>query len=224
MKKRLLALAALAAGTAMADVGDVVATSAGCTFRINTKDSVRWSYDDDAVSSFPVTWRKGETVTATAYDGTEATGYPSSASSDGELAFAATKGGVWTLVNSVSGTAYIVVPFGVDEIGDVVATSASEGFGIDTLAEGPNRKGKKRELLTLIAFSGDDWAGNASAESTLRFTAPDSTITEYAKTGTGAQAFTFNKAGAWTVELIVDSVVVKTATINATSGLVIIVK
>jgi hypothetical protein len=227
MKMSLMASFVFAVGAAFAyNMGDTVAATAGaCTFRINTKDSPQYGYTIDDVASFPVTWREGETVNVTDRNGDAATGYPSSAAAlDGSKSFDPSVGGVWTLVNSESGTAYIVVPWLPGEMGDVLAaTGIGSPFGVDTLVEGPDRKGKKKELIS-TAFSGDDWAGHASAESTLRFTAPDSTVTSIAKTGTGSHSFTFDQTGAWTVELIVDSVVVKTATINATSGLVIFVK
>lgn len=214
------------------DPGDeMAATASDFTFQINTKDGAAWSYVADGVADFPVTWRKGETVTVTDKGGNEASGYPATAAaSDGSQTFSPAAGGMWTLVNSESGTAYIVAPWGQDEIGTTIATSAAlSDIGVDTVQTSDNgtggidRNGKKREFPGYVAFSGDDWVGESSETCSLRFTAPDSAVTTVEKTGTGAYTFTFDKAGVWTIELVVDGTTVRTAHVNAIlPGLIII--
>lgn len=213
------------------DPGDeMAATASDFTFQINTKDGAAWSYVADGVADFPVTWRKGETVTVTDKSGTEASGYPATAAaSDGSQTFSPDASGKWTLVNSESGTAYIIAPWDQDEIGMTIATSATfADIGVDTVQTADNgtggidRRGKKREFPGCVAFSGDDWVGAADKPCTLRFTSPAGVVTEVDKEGTGAHSFTFSESGMWTVELVVEDMTVRTAHINAVSGLTII--
>ena len=216
------------------DPGDeMAATASDFTFQINTKDGAAWSYVADGVADFPVTWRKGETVTVTDKSGTEASGYPATAAaSDGSQTFSPAAGGKWTLVNSESGTAYIVAPWDQDEIGTTIATGTTlSDIGVDTVQTADNgtggidRRGKMRELPGYVAFSGDEWVGAAGQSCTLKFTAPDSTVTSVEKSGTGALTFVLDKPGTWTVELVVGGTTVRKAEVNATtSGFILIVK
>lgn len=110
------------------------------------------------ISGHPIVWRKGDTVTATAADGTLAT-LATAAANDGSLAWTPVKGGVWTLTNDVQGTAVIVVRHSLcgtsgdgteasparfvdgDELSELcTAGTAGNGFvfmldGLDTLTE-----------------------------------------------------------------------------------------
>ncbi len=234
-KKMILAVAAVAALPLFAADwnGGTDVSSSAKAFKINTKASSDWSYVADGVADFPVTWRAGETVTVTDRSGNEAIGYPSSAAaSNGSKTFENTAGGVWTLVNSGSGTAYIVVPWQDGEIGTSIATAdaALGDVAVDTVQYadngegGINRRGRFKELPGFVAYSGDGWVGDSSAACTLKFTAPSGTVTTEALFGTGAHSFAFTETGTWTVELIVDGATVRKATIGATAGMVIIVK
>ena len=60
------------------------------------------------ISGHPIVWRKGDTVTATAKDGTVAT-LVTAAQSDDSLSWMPPKGGVWALENDVQGSAVFVV-------------------------------------------------------------------------------------------------------------------
>ena len=204
-------------------------SSSATVFAINTKDDATYGYVTDDVASFPVTWRAGETVTATDRSGNEdtETGYPSSAAgSAGSVAFpSSAAGGVWTLVNSKSGAAYIVVPWTAGEIGTTLAGSAAlEDLGIDTVQTtgngtgGIDRKGKMSALPGYVAYSVDGWLGASTDSCTLKFTAPDATVSTIEKTGTGVESFTFDQAGVWTVELVVGGTTVRSAQVNAMSA------
>ena len=94
--------------------------------------------------------------------------------------------GVWSLVSSSDGRLY---------------TWAQIAYRADSRREGPDRMSKSTAVPP-VAYSGDDWLGAASKASTLTFVSPDGTETILDKTGTGAQSFTFDKPGHWTVRLV----------------------
>ena len=98
------------------------------------------------------------------------------------------QGGVWTLVNSVEGTARVGIPWAVFNDGGTYGASATAGFVADMVQTGPDRKLMKREA-PLVAYSGDDWHGDLSKASTITFTPPEGSelaATMWNKTGTGA--------------------------------------
>ena len=91
--------------------------------------------------------------------------------------------------------------FGVDEKGEIHGYAWRRRFCIRNRREGPDRMSKSTAVPP-VAYSGDDWLGAASKVSTLTFVSPDGTETILDKTGTGAQSFTFDKPGHWTVRLV----------------------
>lgn len=103
-------------------------------------------------------------------------------------ALTALDGNCYRLDSSADGYAYGTV--GVD-------------FQLDTVQEGPDRIVRHGAVLP-FAYSGDDWAGSTTAESTLTFTAPAGIDSPdpVACAGHGAYAAPFRfKAGVWTVTL-----------------------
>lgn len=73
-------------------------------------------------------------------------------------------------------------------------------WSVDTKQAGPNRKALKRNVPH-VAYSGDDWAGDPSAASTLTRLSPEGVTTTHALAGTGARAFALDTAGDWTLTL-----------------------
>ena len=71
---------------------------------------------------------------------------------------------------------------------------------VDTKQAGPNRRTPRKEVPH-VAYSGDDWARDPSAASTLTLLSPDGITTTHALTGTGAREFELNTAGDWTLTL-----------------------
>ena len=204
--------------------GETLAESADVTFRLYLAGDSAYSLTNAAdVATWKVTWREGETVDATAMDGTETT---LSDGVVGECSLPA-KGGAWRLSNSEGGTATICIPWTVYNDGGTYGASATAGFVADMVQTGPDRKLKKSETPP-VAYSGDDWAGDLSKASTITFTPPEDSglePTTWNKTGRGASAFTFNKTGVWTVTLTFADNTTRTAHINIqASGLTIIVK
>ena len=205
MKRKLLTLcaASLAGACALnAADGDLLAEDAtGATFEVYSADGATYVAKSAAeIAALPsVTWRTGETVTATKWNG-DATTLAASAASAGSGAFAPDAGGVWTLVNSSQGTAYVCIPWSVYGDGMSVASAASPDFAVDSSQEGPDRTTKRKEAPA-VAYTGDSWGGDASKAATLTFTDPDGAATEVALTGSGATPFNFNKSGVWRVHL-----------------------
>ena len=148
-----------------------------------------------------VTYRKGETVTATKHDGTSLTLVEGAAAS-GSVVFAPDAGGLWRLENSNGETALFGVAWSV--YGD--SWSRNFAFGsplkMDTNGIGPNRSVKSRNAPPL-AYTGDHWRGDASANATLTFAPPGGgAATELQLTGSGSTLFHFNKPGLWAVTLL----------------------
>lgn len=96
--------------------------------------------------------------------------------------------GVWRLVSSADGRQY---------------TWAQITYRADSRLDGPDRRSGS-DTVPPVAYSGDDWKGDASKASTLTFIAPDGAETTLGRTGTGAESFAFNKTGHWTVTLAAD--------------------
>ena len=163
----------------------------------------------------PVTWRAGETVTMTKCDGTETILAAAASSSAGSASIAPDAGGIWTLVNSVQGTARIGIPWSVYGDGGMLASDGIDGtYGVDSMQPGPDRKVKLRDLPP-VAYSGDSWVGDVSKAATLTFTAPDRTATTRNLSGTGAEPFLM-EPGIWTVRLEMEDGTAHTAVLKVT--------
>ena len=106
----------------------------------------------------------------------------------------------WRIVTSADGCLYV---------GTAIA------YPCDSVGEGPDRTTKKKEALP-VAYSGDDWGGDATKAATLTFTSPDGTETKIDLAGTAATPFKFNKIGSWTVLLEMADGTTRTATISVT--------
>ena len=178
------------------------------------------------IAAWPITWHSGETVTATAMDGTVyvlADGGSVAASTT----LPAAKGGAWTFENSNGERAVVCVPWSVYNDGGAMASGAAVAYGVDSVKPGPDRKATKRSVLP-IAYSGDDWAGDFSKAASLKFTPPEGSSlseTTVPVVGTGAVSFAFNAKGVWTVTLTFEDSTVKVAHIDIQSaGLIIIVQ
>ena len=140
----------------------------------------------------PVTWKAGETVTVTSPGGVE------TELTSPSLASVLNAGGVWTLANSVQGTARIGVAWSVYGDGGTLASGGMAGaYGVDSVQPGPDRRTKMLDILP-VAYSGDSWAGDMSQASSLTFTAPDGTATALNLSGTGTTYFRM-ASGLWTV-------------------------
>ena len=202
--------AALAAAVTIATVAAPPMASGAMTstlggIRLNTTGdstilATRAAVDDFA--NWPVTYQAGETVTATAPDGTVST-LAQSAASAGSVAFAPTAGGLWKLANSSGETALVGVAWSVFGDGSSQDFGPYTPFRMDTVGEGPNRKSKAGNTPP-VAYTGDNWAGDASKASTLTFTPPTGagiSASTQSFTGTGATPFRFKGLGDWTVQL-----------------------
>ena len=94
-------------------------------------------------------------------------------------------------------------------------------FMADAKQKGPNRR-VKRGSIPPVAYSGDDWAGDESADSTLTLRSPRGVNSVFNLTGTGAYAFSPWEVGSWTVTLTTASGT-QTATVDVTGGFIMIV-
>ena len=218
--------AVLAVGAAMSGFADVeTVSSAQVTFKLFLNEDATYALSSlEDFATWPVTWRKGETVTAEEANGTVSTLVSDAVAADSQSL--AHKGGVWMLTNSAEGTARVGVPWTVFD-DSFTRSSAATTSRIDTMLPGPDRKLKKSETPP-VAYSGDDWAGDLSKASTITFTPPEGSgleATTWNKTGSSAAAFTFNAKGVWTVTLTFADNTTRTAHINIqTAGFVLIVK
>ena len=177
--------------------GTVLGTSdASPAFAVYSVDGATYAAMSQAeiVALPPLFSRSGETVTATSPSGGVVT------LSSSSLASVLDAGGVWTIANSVQGTAHVGVAWAVYADGGALAEGVSGAYTVESMSPGPDRKVKKREAPP-VAYSGDDWLGNPSAASTLGFVSPSGDGTNMNLVGCGAQQFTFNKAGQWMVRL-----------------------
>ena len=201
-------------------------TSDTVTFKLRTGDGTAAMSSADLVA-WPVTYRAGETVTLTSPAGASTTPV-SGAAANGETALAGAfnADGVWRLANSNGGSALVGVAW--ETFGSPWReASADASCRMHTEGEGPDRKLKKREV-PLVAYSGDDWAGDLSKAATIMFTPPEGAgleATTWSKAGNGAEAFTFAKAGMWTVLLTFADGTTQTAVIDVqTAGFTLIVR
>lgn len=225
MKKQFVSLA-VAMGLAMSLLSDESpVTSMAKSFRLYTSGATVPTYAN-ALPDWAITFREGETVSVTPPGGGAAIQLTGS---NGTATFTPTSGGIWKLANSNGEVALVGVGWEVHNDTPASVESVADSFAADTVGEGPNRKLKMRETPP-VAYSGDDWAGDISKAATLTFTPPEGsglnpTTLSKSNPGTGAQSFTFNKVGDWTVTLTFSNGTTRTAIITIErSGFIIIVK
>ena len=176
----------------------------------------------DVGALWPITYRSGDTVTVTAPDGSVRM-LAENAASDGSAAFAPNAGGLWRLDNSNGETALVGVAWSVFGGGWALNFGSPVVVGMHTKGEGPNRRGHANDFPS-IAYSGDNWFGDASAASTVTFTPPEGSglaPTTLNLTGSGVTSFTFDKAGRWTVTLTMADGTTCEAAITVPGGFVI---
>lgn len=212
------------------DTADFRVASDAVAIALHTDDAaLRFSSAELAAKQ--VTYRAGETVTLTAPDGTTATVVADAAAAGGATLAVGTGGlssdGLWRLDNSNGSVAFVGVAW--ETFGAAWRQAGDDRTVVlDTLAEGPDRKLKEREVPP-VAYSGDDWAGDLSKAATVRFTSPGGSTITWNRTGTDAETFTFNERGTWKVEMWYGSDMSddpdKTAQINIqTAGFVFVVR
>ena len=200
----IFAACAVATGAALcASAGEDIATSAAFgSFHMDTSGApivMSSAGDASLMTDWPVTYRAGETVTATAPDGAVST-LASSAAAAGSVAFAPTAGGVWRLENSNGDTALVGVGWSVFNDGWSLDLGSLSPFVMHTKGDGPDRRGRVN-TFPAVAYSGDSWLGDSVATSTLTFTPPNGVASSQNLTGTGTTPFSFDDAGLWTVRL-----------------------
>lgn len=93
---------------------------------------------------------------------------------------------------------------------------------MDSGQPGPDRKTRLADMLP-VAYSGDNWLGDAAKAATVVFTSPSGTATTLNLTGTGTQSFTFDAPGKWTVTLTMADGTTRMAVISVNGGLTIII-
>ena len=204
-KRAALAAAIMAVAIVTPSVTSGAMTSTLGGIRLNTTGdstilATRAAVDDFA--NWPVTYQAGETVTATAPDGTVTT-LANNPATAGSVAFVPTAGGLWKLANSSGETVLLGIAWSV--FGDAISKNSApfSPLALDTVGEGPDRKVKSRRCPS-VAYTGDDWEGSAAAASTLTFTPPPDSMaasTTLNLVGTGATPFRFRGAGEWMVRL-----------------------
>ena len=225
-------------GAALWAADEQLAVSGDASFALDTSDEIASPIVVSSAAELAalrgVAYRIGETVTATAPNGTE-TVLVSDANATGAVAFSPASGGYWTLSNSSLETAKFLVAWAVNgDVDTAIVSSADYGaYWLDTVQAGPDRKAKKREVPP-VAYSGDDWAAVATSATlpaaTVTFTPPEgsgleATTWDDLPGGNGARAFTFNARGVWTVTLTFADNTTRTAQIDIqTAGFMIIVK
>lgn len=228
MKRKLLICAASIAGVCALNAadGDLLAEDAtGATFDVYTTDGAKYAAKSAAeIAALPrVTYRTGETVTATKWNG-DKTSLVSSAESAGSASFAPDAGGVWVLENSAQGMAYVCVPWSV--YGDTMSLTSPEysEYAIDSVLPGPDRSLYRKAVLP-ISYTGDNWIGDIAKAVTLKLTAPSGAESTLALAGTGTTPFSFTEIGEWRVVLTMENGDTRTAVLNLNDmGLLLIVR
>ena len=200
----IFAACAVATGAALcASAGEDIATSAAFgSFHMDTSGApivMSSAGDASLMTDWPVTYRVGETVTATAPDGAVST-LASSAAAAGSVAFAPTAGGVWRLENSNGDTALVGVGWSVFNDGWSLDLGSISPFMVNTKVDGPDRRGPSFKFPP-VAYSGDGWMGDSVAASTLTFIPSEGEETSLDLAGTGVVPFSFGSANVWTVRL-----------------------
>lgn len=200
-----------------------LAISAPSTFRLRTGGG-SFAAPYASVSDWAISWRDGETVSATGRDGTTViTINGNSSAPAGSAVFVPTMGGVWTLENSNGAKAYIGVDWSMFNDGwslDSGAVSAR----LETKMDGPDRKARRKSIPP-VAYSGDDWTGDITKAATLTFTSPSGARIVIDRTGGGTYAFSFDEIGEWTVVLDFEDGGSRTAKINVkSSGMMIVIR
>ena len=117
--------------------------------------------------------------------------------------------GLYQAILSSGGAAYI---------------TSNRAFLLDTEREGPDRRGRKSHPWPDIAYTGDGWARDATAASTLTIAPPAGTASVTAKAGTGAVPFSPNMAGEWMVTLEYGTTVLVSRIMVTAEGTFIIVR
>ena len=210
-----------------ADIGDVIASSsASPAFSLYTTDGTTYSAVSAAEIAAlpPVVWLEGDTVTQTSPAGV-VTVHVTDAATKGSVSLASLDaGGIYEFVDSVRGSATVCIPYTVfGEVGDtIVATDTPlSGFRIDSRQEGPDRRTFVSDVPP-VAYSGDEWGGDAAKTATLTITPSSGDATVLTLDGTGVTPFKFS-SGAYTVTLSADGSPTRTAKINVTGGLTVII-
>lgn len=210
---KFLCSAVSAATLALACNADsALATSADVTFKLDTTGPAYSVASQDAIASMlPTTWRKGETVTVTAPNGTTTT-LVADAGANGVQLFAPDAGGLWHFSNSASGSVTLGVPWSVFNDGGELASGRSSAAFIDTKKEGPNRRVTTWNALP-IAYSGDSWLGSGTAASTLTINPPIGDSVEEILSGAGLYMVSEPANGTWQIALA-DGTTTRNATIT----------
>ena len=219
----IFAVAAMAAMTSPAAVGDVRATSAAKSFRLNTLDEAPFVVASSAelADLMPIGWSKGESVVVTGPGGEDAIVSVAAAADSTNAVSCIDTSGVWRLYNPAYGVVKLGVQWAVFGGGGTLAESTVSPFVMDTYLAGPDRRGKMLGAWPSISFTGDRWAGDGSAASTVTIVDPDGNSVATNFTGIGAMAFSPQTVGKWTVTLAND-VDTLTGEIMASGGFTII--
>jgi len=212
-----------------ANVGDVLAgPSTSPAFSLYTTDGTTYSAVSVAEIAAlpPVVWLEGDTVTQTSPAGV-VTVLAADASTTGSVSIASSlvAGGIYEFVDSVWGSAKVCIPYTVfGEVGNTIASTASalSGYIVDSRQSGPDRRTSVFDAPP-IAYSGDEWGGDATKAATLTITPSAGEATVLELEGTGVTPFNFD-VGAYTVTLSTDGFPTRTAEINVNGGLALIFK
>lgn len=226
----MLAVVVAAVGAALplaADAEEISATLSG--FRLDTSGLPVALLSQSDVDSFsacrPVTYLSGETITVASPAGTVST-LIEDAPSAGTRTFTPNAGGLWRLSNSNGAIAYVGVGWSVFGDGTTQMSLPLAPVTIHTAGPGPDRKGRASDFPP-VAYSGDDWIGDASKAVRLTFTPPANSglsPTVINRTGTGIQSFTFDEAGSWTVLMEMADGTTRVATVFVKAGFVLRVR
>ena len=224
----MLAVVAAAVGAALplaADAEEVSATLSG--FRLDTSGIPVVLSSQSDVDSFsanrPVTYLPGDTVTVVSPTGTVST-LVEDAPAAGGRTFSPDAGGLWRIANSKGAVAYVGVGWSVFGDGTTQSSSPLAPIAIHTAGPGPDRRGRPGEFPP-VAYSGDDWIGDASKAVTLTFSPPAASGLSPVvvnRSGTGTQSFTFDEAGFWTVLMEMADGTTREATVFVKAGFVLV--
>lgn len=99
-------------------------------------------------------------------------------------------------------------------------TWAEISYALDSRRPGPVRTAV-RSKTPPVAYSGDNWIGDASKAVTLRIVSPEHVETVLDLSGTGATPFVFDRLGTWTVQMEMANGTTLETTINVFGGFTI---